>query len=647
AELARRCEQDPVITPTAARTTRRRVAMILAAKGGVIADITIGDLLQAIENETIAHGETHFSSATFKMLREMGIFGPGVPTLDEIRSSGQHSVEELVDCYAIASPAVRDLLVDYLRERRPSLDYSTLSRLAFELAGCFWSDLERHHPGIRSLRLPAEVVTAWKQRVSIKTTSRRTPGGEDVTVTAERLAAFEVMTSVRAFYLDLAEWAHEDPERWGQWVVPCPIGRHELSRKKPLRRRKARMDARTRERLPILPVLVEMTNRWREDAAARLAAARAVEPGATFSVGAQSFVRSVRPAAGPGSVWVDDHTGGERRLLNREEEHAFWAWAVIEVLRLTGVRVEELLELSHHSLVEYRLPSTGEVVPLLSVAPSKTDTERLIVVSPQLATVLEAIILRVRDESGTVPLVRARDYLERSWTASSPLLFQRVHHAERRAISVISVRHLLDEALARTGLIDQHDGTPLRCLPHDFRRIFITDAIRNGLPPHIAQVIAGHENLNVTMAYKAVYPDEAIQAHLAFLARRRALRPSEEYRTPTDEEWQEFLGHFERRKVSVGTCGRAFETPCVHEHACVRCPMLWPDPQQRARLQEIRDNLTARIAEAQREGWVGEVEGLELSLAGAQDKLAQIDRRTGTQAVALRPAAHRLEARVP
>ena len=102
--------------------------------------------------------------------------------------------------------------------------------------------------------------------------------------------------------------------------------------------------------------------------------------------------------------------------------------------------------------------------------------------------------------------------------------------------------------------------------------MFITDAILNGLPPHIAQVIAGHRDINVTMGYKAVYPEEAIQAHLAFLARRRALRPSEEYRVPTDEEWEEFLGHFERRKVSIGTCGRAFGTPCIHEHACLRCP---------------------------------------------------------------------------
>lgn len=39
------------------------------------------------------------------------------------------------------------------------------------------------------------------------------------------------------------------------------------------------------------------------------------------------------------------------------------------------------------------------------------------------------------------------------------------------------------------------------------------------------------------------------------------------------------------------------------------------------------DTLNARIAEAQREGWLGEVEGLQVSLARAEDKLAQVDRR--------------------
>ena len=63
--------------------------------------------------------------------------------------------------------------------------------------------------------------------------------------------------------------------------------------------------------------------------------------------------------------------------------------------------------------------------------------------------------------------------------------------------------------------------------------------------------------------------------------------------------------------------------------------MHWPSPDQRHRIAEIRDNLTARIAEAEREGWLGEIEGLKISLAGADDKLAQIDRRARDQPVDL------------
>jgi len=47
--------------------------------------------------------------------------------------------------------------------------------------------------------------------------------------------------------------------------------------------------------------------------------------------------------------------------------------------------------------------------------------------------------------------------------------------------------------------------------------------------------------------------------------------------------------------------------------ACVRCSLLRPDSAQRGRLVEIRDNLLDRIAEAGREGWLGEIEGLRVS----------------------------------
>lgn len=107
--------------------------------------------------------------------------------------------------------------------------------------------------------------------------------------------------------------------------------------------------------------------------------------------------------------------------------------------------------------------------------------------------------------------------------------------------------------------------------------------------------------------------------------RRRAARPSREYREPSEAEWTEFQPHFHLRKVELGNCGRPYGTPCAHEHACVRCPMLRVDPQQRHRLTGIIRNLADRIREAKTNGWHGEVEGLTVSLNAAENKLVSLD----------------------
>src|SRR6202161_1572270 len=147
-----------------------------------------------------------------------------------------------------------------------------------------------------------------------------------------------------------------------------------------------------------------------------------------------------------------------------------------------------------------------------------------------------------------------------------PLLFQRALGAERRPIPIGNLRELIHEGAALAGITDDA-GQPLVFTPHDFRRMFATDPILNGIPPPTAQLILVHRDINTTMGYTAVYPQEAINGHRSFIARRRAERPAEEYRTPTDDEWEEFLGHFQRRKVALGDCGRAYGTSCIHENS--------------------------------------------------------------------------------
>jgi integrase len=621
--------QASVIGNVTAAGAFARIAFIMAAKGGTVRDITVGDSLEltqisAIEWDQFGRGGK--GPYFYQLLHAMGVFPADAPPTVRLFSSmyhGQLTPEQLIDRYDLACRPVRDLLVDYLRERQPGLDFNSLTSLASHLGRLFWKDLENHHPGIASLNLAPDIATAWKQRIQTK--AARTSNGDSGAgeVRSPRSDVASCLIAVRAFYLDIAQWAAEDPARWAMWAVRCPIRPEDVQSRKERGHRKSRMDQRTRERLPVVPALVAAAEHARKAAADVLQAAQTAPPGQEFTAAGQTLRHAMLTKPG-GRTWAEDPQTGTRRDVVREEENAFWAWASVEVLRSTGIRVEELTELSHHSLVRYRLPTTGETIPLLHIAPSKTDEERLLVISPELADVLATILQRVRDHDGAVPLVVAYDIHERVWNPPIPLLFQHRVGIENRPFGTASIRRLLNTALASTKLTDASER-PLRFVPHDFRRVFTTDAIMNGMPPHIAQLILGHKDINTTMGYKAVYPEEAINGHRAFIARRRELRPSEEYRSPTDEEWEEFLGHFERRRVALGDCGRAYGTSCIHEHSCVRCPLLRIDPDQRARLLDIRDNLTARIDEAQREGWTGEAEGLKVSLAAANAKLAQVD----------------------
>src|SRR5260370_21373096 len=125
---------------------------------------------------------------------------------------------------------------------------------------------------------------------------------------------------------------------------------------------------------------------------------------------------------------------GKRCDVQAAEDAAFWTWAVIEVLRRSGVRIEELLELTHLSLRQYQAP-TGEMIPLLQVSPSKTDTERVIPADPELVAVLARIIRRVRDDNGRVPLLSRYDIYDRTCGPPIPHLFQSISLRQQQVLT--------------------------------------------------------------------------------------------------------------------------------------------------------------------------------------------------------------------
>lgn len=279
-----------------------------------------------------------------------------------------------------------------------------------------------------------------------------------------------IFIPVRGFYLDIAAWALEDPS-WAPWAVPCPVRRGDtdgyMKRK---RRTTARMHQRVRDRLPHLARLVDSAEDHLRVQTDLLAVAHAAGDNELFVHDGVSYRRLPVgiDEAGPirrtaqQAIRVEVVGTGQRLDVTFGEDEAFWSWAIIETLRHTGVRVEELLELTQLALVSHQLPDTGEIIPLLQVVPSKTNQERLLVVVPELASVLATVVSRLRGTCGNaVPLVARYDTHERVWGPPLPHLFQRSRDYRSTVINSAMVNKLLAKAWARAG-IRNAAGEPIK-----------------------------------------------------------------------------------------------------------------------------------------------------------------------------------------
>ena len=165
-------QMTPRFLPTNRRTAYVELSRMLIHNGSLLADITLADCIEASRAsiEFAKKNHTHW----YALLRQAGILPiTTTPTIIAASRRGQLTVTEMVDQYELVCTPVRDLFVDYLYERAPWLDYSSLRQLSTKLIQLFWKDLELHEPGIDSLHLSDEVARRWKQRVGkIDTASR-------------------------------------------------------------------------------------------------------------------------------------------------------------------------------------------------------------------------------------------------------------------------------------------------------------------------------------------------------------------------------------------------------------------------------------------------------------------------------------------
>ncbi|MEU5216781.1 tyrosine-type recombinase/integrase [Streptomyces sp. NPDC020807] len=608
------------------------VAVALTTQGIALKDLTPPALLHyAMEAKRLGltYGNklknTRFAAhGAWQVLHQMGHFPPGTPpTLRTYVYRGQLTIEQLVDRYPIEHQGVRKLLIEYLTRRRASTDYTTISALSRHLVFTFWAKIEKINPGQQDLVLSPQVYDQWREAIKVW----------DRDQNRKRIDDSPILLAVRALYLDLHSWAINEPERWAQWVAPCPISTRDLKgfakRKREINQRMAN---RVRARQPLLPLLVAHVEGRHDHLSALLQSAQAVQLGEAFVHKGHHYRRT---NSSQDQIWAKNGEEPPVRVIDEDgvihnitstEETAFWEWAGLEILRHSGIRIEELCELTHLSIRQYQRPN-GEVIALLVIAPSKSERERVIPMSADLFHAIAQVIRRLTPAGRPVRLLNRYDHHEKTWSEPMPYLMQRQAGTQRMVIASTTFLHMFARSckeLAETNRVFA-DTT---FTPHDFRRLFATELVNGGLPVHIGAALLGHLDLRTLQGYVAVFAEDVVANYQRFLTHRRSLRPDIEYTEVTPEEWADFEEHFDKRKVELGNCARPYGTPCNHEHACIRCPMLQVNPKMLSRLSEIEKDLLLRRKRAQEEHWLGEIEGIDSTLVFLRSKKAEVARLT-------------------
>ncbi len=603
------------------------VCTALTVQGIPFSDLTPEAFLHhaTVTRETTSrtglHTLKYIGHLAWQVMHQIGHFPPDSPsTLRGALRSPQLTTTEMVDRHDITNREVRQMFIDYLDRREPDLKYSSLSNTAAILVGLFWKALEDIHMEQSDLRVSDELYQQWRATLAFRVDG--TP----------RSGPWVITMAVQALYYDIQAWAVDEPERWARWSAPCPVPRSDVRAQAAHRRR---VQEQTYDQIrvlqPLLPILVDYVDQRNQHWRRVLELASAAGHNEQFDYEGHSYTRVITggdtrliEAGNTPGVHVRSPRFGRTVDVELYEDAAFWVWAVIETLRYSGIRIEELTELSHLSVRQYQRP-TGEVVALLVVAPSKSDRERVIPMSAELFHVIACIIRRITKNARSVPLATRYDDYERTTLAPQPFLFQRRIGQRLEVMTNGAIGTTIRKVCQDLSEIDpRFDGVHFR--PHDFRRLFATELVNNGLPIHIGAALLGHLNLDTTRGYVAVFEEDVTRHYQTHLERRRALRPPEEYPPVTAEEWTEFEAHFDKRKVELGSCGRPYATPCSHEHACIRCPMLHVDPKMITRLTEIETDLASRRERARSEGWIGEIEGIDLTLTFLRRKRFDAER---------------------
>ena len=457
-------------------------------------DFTVEDL-ETYTSANNKHGiKRSYNKALYNVLLYLGIITDEAIERNKRFKRYAITMEDLIHKSGMAGTPWNLPFQLYLQERSITCSLETLVSSARNIMTIYWKEILSIKPDIKSFDVPYATILAWKEKVKFLDDGQ------------ERLALGHIYIDVKSFYDFLTRMAEEDPEEWAIYEPKNPITLQEITKvMQATRKTRADMRDNTALVLPYLKIIRYelmksfMIKRsiliWSQHA---LPLDEAEFDGITYV--RRDFTHRALNSFNIVLVPVHDKSNSSKIIYpSYNEDTAFLLWVVFEFLYLTGLRLGELFNLliSDISVTDDK---EGNLVPILRVSARKTESPRIVGISPKVSELIDIIKTRVKGEGSIYPSAIRYDKPTRKYTTRQKYLVQRIAkysgHAVTDAYFAVQFKEFLNQ-LKKSDKIPHH----LVLLPRETRRIHATLLYRRTRDLLKVARILGHENLEVTKMY--------------------------------------------------------------------------------------------------------------------------------------------------
>lgn len=273
-----------------------------------------------------------------------------------------------------------------------------------------------------------------------------------------------------------------------------------------------------------------------------------------------------------------------------EKDHA--ARCAVQILRGTGLRLGELIDLELDCLMDFGSHGTWLKVPI-----GKLNSERMVPLGADTLVAFDDWASR-RGRQRALPHPRTG--------AETDFFFV----VGGRPIGGGRIRRALGAAVERAKLTDA-SGRPLHVTPHQLRHTYGTALINGGMSLQVLMALLGHVTPEMTLRYATLASDTVRRSYDEAMERARArhlpvlVAGTSGAFLPDRVAWLE--AEMLKTRVAHGYCARhPVAGACQYANICEQCDNYVPGPEFADALNAQLADVIALREDAEARGWEGE-----------------------------------------